>query len=57
MIETEDGVIFIEKWNPKAPFQVSKFKNEKQLNYYLEQRLLNAFILNPTIMKNNSPLS
>lgn len=56
MINVEDGILFIEKYNPKAPFQVSKFNSEKQLKYYLEQRLLGAFILQPVIMKNDDLL-
>ena len=56
MINTDEGVVFIEKYNPKAPFQVSIFKSEKALKYYLEQRLLNAFILQPVIMKNDIAL-
>lgn len=56
MINVEGGVVFIEKYNPKAPFQVSKFSSEKDLRYYLEQRLLGAFILQPVIMKNDTLL-
>ena len=56
MIEEGNQVIFIEKYNPKAPFQVSVFNNEKELKYYLKQRLIGAFILNPIIMKNNNLL-
>lgn len=53
MVHLNDEIIFIEKYNPKAPFQVSKFSSEKELKYYLEQRLLGAFILRPVIMKND----
>ena len=56
MIEEAEGILFIEKWNPKAPFQVSRFKNERQLKYYLEQRLKASFVLQPIIMKNDQPL-
>lgn len=56
MLELEDEILFVEKWNLKAPFQVSRFKNERELKYYLKQRLANTFILNPTIMKNDELL-
>lgn len=55
-IKTASGIMFIEKWNPKAPFQVSLFKNKKQLKYYLKQRLIGAFIIQPIIMENENIL-
>ncbi|HAX73293.1 MAG TPA: hypothetical protein DCY20_07200 [Firmicutes bacterium] len=56
MIEQDDQVVFIEKVNPAEPFQVSIFKNEKELNYYLKQRLLDYFVLQPIIMVNDERL-
>ena len=56
MIALDEQVLFIEKINPKAPFQASLFDNENQLKYYLQQRMLRYFILQPVIMKNDSLL-
>ncbi|MGL5978876.1 MAG: DUF4300 family protein [Erysipelotrichaceae bacterium] len=55
-IETEEGLLFIEKINPKAPFQASKFKDDAELKYYLQQRMMDYFILQPIIMENDVAL-
>ncbi|MGL5329213.1 MAG: DUF4300 family protein [Peptostreptococcaceae bacterium] len=53
MIEQDDQIVFIEKVNPKEPFQVSIFENEKELKFYLKQRLLSYLVVQPIIMVND----
>lgn len=56
-IETKDGLLFIEKYGPSLPFQVSKFKDKSELKSYLMDRLDNNTSGNgaskPIIMENN----
>ncbi len=35
LLETEDGLMFVEKYGPIAPFQVTKFQNREELKSYL----------------------
>ncbi|MGL6104723.1 DUF4300 family protein [Romboutsia sp.] len=54
MIEQDGKIIFVEKISPTDPFQVSEFKNEKELEYYLKKMMLfNWFVVQPVIMVND----
>ena len=57
LLQTKDGLLFIEKYAPSLPFQVSKFKNKLELKKYLMDRLDNDTSGNgsskPIIMENN----
>lgn len=57
LLQTKDGLLFIEKYAPSLPFQVSKFKNKLELKEYLMDRLDNDTSGNgsskPIIMENN----
>ncbi|GAA0864871.1 DUF4300 family protein [Paraclostridium tenue] len=57
LLQTKDGLLFIEKYASALPFQVSKFKNKLELKKYLMDRLDNDTSGNgsskPIIMENN----
>ncbi len=57
LIEDKDGFIFIEKYAPGLPYQVSKFNSEDEVRDYVMNRLdINESdngAAKPTIMKNN----
>lgn len=57
LLQTKDELLFIEKYAPSLPFQVSKFKNKLELKKYLMDRLDNDTSGNgsskPIIMENN----
>lgn len=57
LLQTTDGLLFIEKYASALPFQVSKFKNKLELKKYLMDRLDNDTSGNgsskPIIMENN----
>ncbi|WP_297133188.1 DUF4300 family protein [Terrisporobacter sp.] len=57
LLQTKDGLLFIEKYAPSLPYQVSKFKNKSELKTYLMDRLDNDTSDNgsskPIIMENN----
>ena len=54
MIEQDGKIIFVEKISPTEPFQVSEFKNEKELKYYLKKMMLfKWFVVQPVIMMND----
>ena len=57
LLQTKDGLLFIEKYAPSLPYQVSKFKNKSELKTYLMDRLDNDTSGNgsskPIIMENN----
>lgn len=38
LVETEDGLLFVEKYGPDGPFQATAFQNRKQLETYLLAR-------------------
>lgn len=38
-IKTKDGILFVEKYAPSLPYQVSKFKDSNELKAYLMNRL------------------
>lgn len=38
LMETEDGLLFVEKYGPIAPFQVTKFHDRQELKTYLLSR-------------------
>lgn len=38
LIETGDGLLFVEKYGPEAPFQATKFHNREELRRYLLAR-------------------
>lgn len=39
LVKADDGLLFIEKYGPSLPYQVSKFKDKKELKEYLMDRL------------------
>ncbi|MEG0855354.1 MAG: DUF4300 family protein [Terrisporobacter sp.] len=39
LIKTKEGLLFIEKYGPSLPYQVSKFKDKEELKTYLMDRL------------------
>lgn len=57
LLQTKDGLLFIEKYAPSLPYQISKFKNKSELKTYLMDRLDNDTSGNgsskPIIMENN----
>lgn len=57
LLQSKDELLFIEKYAPSLPFQVSKFKNKLELKKYLMDRLDNDTSGNgsakPIIMENN----
>lgn len=57
LLQTKYELLFIEKYAPSLPFQVSKFKNKLELKKYLMDRLDNDTSGNgsskPIIMENN----
>lgn len=38
LLETEDGLLFVEKYGPQYPFQATKFQNREELKQYLLSR-------------------
>lgn len=38
LVDTGDGLLFVEKYGPQAPFQATKFNNRDELKYYLVSR-------------------
>ena len=56
-IKTKDGLLFVEKYGPSLPYQVSKFKDKAELKAYLMNRLdvnaSNNGASKPIIMENN----
>lgn len=38
LAETDDGLLFVEKYGPRAPFQATKFQNRAELKAYLLAR-------------------
>ncbi len=60
LIETEDGLMFVEKYGPQFPFQASKFQNREQLKQYLLGRADlygDETELEPIIMENDQLLT
>jgi hypothetical protein len=57
LIKTKEGLLFIEKYSPSLPYQVSKFKDKEELKTYLMDRLdVNTSgngASKPIIMENN----
>lgn len=57
LIKTKEGLLFIEKYAPSLPYQVSKFKDKEELKTYLMDRLDGNTSGNgaskPIIMENN----
>ena len=35
LMETEDGLLFVEKYGPAGPFQATKFESRNALEHYL----------------------
>lgn len=59
LMETEDGLLFVEKYGPLFPFQATKFHNREELKAYLLSRADlygEATELEPIVMENNQPL-
>ncbi|WP_279265823.1 DUF4300 family protein [Romboutsia sp. Marseille-P6047] len=58
LLQIKNELLFIEKYAPTLPFQVSKFKNRLELKGYLMDRLDNDTSGNgsskPIIMENNN---
>lgn len=52
LIERENDYIFVEKWNPTLPFQVSIFESRKDVERYLKYRMITSFLFDATIMEN-----
>lgn len=56
-VKTKDDLLFIEKYGPSLPYQVSKFKDKSELKKYLMDRLdvdtSNNGAAKPIIMENN----
>ena len=38
LMETEDGLLFVEKYGPAGPFQATKFESRNALEHYLLAR-------------------
>ena len=38
LVETENGLLFVEKFGPNAPFQATKFQSREELATYLLAR-------------------
>lgn len=57
LVKVKDGLIFIEKYSPSLPYQVSKFKDKSELKTYLMDRLdvntADNGAAKPIIMENN----
>ncbi len=57
LVETEDGLVFVEKYGPLFPFQATKFQNREQLKAYLLHRTDlygEDSELDPIIMENDT---
>lgn len=56
-VKTDEGLLFVEKYGPSLPYQVSKFKDEVELKEYLMDRLdvntADNGASKPIIMKND----
>lgn len=59
LVETEDGLLFVEKYGPALPFQVTKFQSREQLKTYLLARpdlYGDETELKPIVMENDTVL-
>lgn len=59
LVETEDGLLFVEKYGPALPFQATKFQNREQLKTYLLARpdlYGDETELKPIVMENDTVL-
>lgn len=60
LLETEDGVLFVEKYGPQFPFQATKFHDREELKRYLLGRADlygDETELSPIVMENEQVLS
>ncbi len=59
LVETGDGLLFVEKYGPALPLQASKFQNREQLKKYLLSRpdlYGDETELEPIVMENDTVL-
>ncbi len=59
LAETENGLLFVEKYGPQTPFQATKFNNREELKQYLTGRADlygDETELAPILMENGLPL-
>lgn len=59
LVETEDGLLFVEKYGPALPFQATKFQSRDQLKTYLLARpdlYGDETELEPIVMENDTVL-
>ncbi len=57
LVETDNGLVFVEKYGPRFPFQATKFQDREQLKTYLLHRTDlygEASELEPIIMENDA---
>ena len=60
LAETEEGLLFVERYSPEAPFQATRFQNRAQLKEYLLARpdlYGEKKELPPIVMENGEPLA
>ncbi len=60
LLETENGLLFVEKYGPRAPFQATKFKNRGELTDYLLARpdlYGDENELPPIVLENGQPIN
>ena len=60
LLETDDGLLFVEKFGPEEPFQATKFQDRGQLSAYLLARpdlYGDKTELPPILLENGAPLT